>query len=249
MTSNTVKIVAAPGGMWTARADGELVPVLPSYRIKGFEDVGALRYGSPGCLAIQSLSGRVEILGYDSGWFTKVSERRCRQPGPFFGLNWLQAMAISDRVAIGSSLWGTMSWLHHGLWQASDFVAPVGRIETGAIVLGERTPAAPPPRDHRYSSRRRSGYGGRRFGVYVIRHSSTAIYIGKGARSRPTQHFVDASNPGLRDYLKQYPECSWEFVLEDAIETHALACERQLIARYGRRDLGTGTLFNLSDGG
>ena len=227
-----------------------MVPILPSWRIKGLEDTIALRIGSPGCLAIQSLVERVEIVGYGDAWFTKNSQKRCRQPGPFLDMNWLEAMAVATRVDIVSNLWGTNAFLHHGLWKVSDFVAPVGPLTSGTIVLGARTPAEPPPSRPFTPGNRQRTFGGNQFGVYLYRHGSLAIYVGKGTRSRPEQHKISATNPGFKAYLAAHPgECEWEFVRENMIEAHALAVERRLIAHYGRRDLGRGTLFNLTDGG
>jgi hypothetical protein len=154
----------------------------------------------------------------NNGWFTNLSQKRCRQPGPFLGMDWLEAMAIANRVAIVSNLWGTPACLHHGLWQVSDFVAPVGPT-SGTIELGARTPADQPPSRPFTPGNPRRTFGGNRFGVYRWLHHSIPIYIGKGTRNRPEQHKIKATNPGFKAYLDEHPECKWEFVIENVIES------------------------------
>jgi hypothetical protein len=98
-----------------------------------------------------------------------------------------------------------------------------------------------------------------RFYVYVYRDprpgkNRVPIYVGKGSSSRFRVHWdVGAKNPFLRNILGAIralallPEI--EFVDWFDHEDDAFAAEVELIAKYGRRDKGQGTLANLTDGG
>jgi len=97
------------------------------------------------------------------------------------------------------------------------------------------------------------------FYVYVYRDPRTTknrqpVYVGKGSGDRDLSHWSRGShNKPLQDFLSHLkrrgllPIC--ERVFESDNEDPAFAKERELIALYGRRDLGTGTLFNRTDGG
>lgn len=92
---------------------------------------------------------------------------------------------------------------------------------------------------------------------YVYRHyhadSGLPFYIGKGTRNSKNDSYRRAFDVHRR-------KASWksssakhglivEVVAEFFFESDALAFEADLIAMHGRRDLGTGTLINHTDGG
>lgn len=76
--------------------------------------------------------------------------------------------------------------------------------------------------------------------AYLRKDNESPYYIGKGC--------------GDRAYSKEHrvhvPENSRIIFLEENLyEKDAFAKEKEYIAFYGRRDLGTGTLHNMTDGG
>ena len=88
--------------------------------------------------------------------------------------------------------------------------------------------------------------------TYVYWVSGVPEYVGKGTGTRALRH------------CKGRARSSWARRIHAALSTgeavrvelpfwgsheEALAEETALIAKYGRRDLGTGTLYNLTDGG
>jgi hypothetical protein len=68
-----------------------------------------------------------------------------------------------------------------------------------------------------------------------LREDGTPYYIGKGT--------------GRRAYRKGSPPTERIILQEWSCEEEALEVEKFLIAFYGRRDLGTGCLYNGNDGG
>lgn len=78
------------------------------------------------------------------------------------------------------------------------------------------------------------------------------FYVGKGCGDRHVCHLKRTHNKHLRNRInkirREYgdPWIAFEFMPS---EQDALDYETALIARFGRRDLGTGTLCNLTDGG
>ena len=97
------------------------------------------------------------------------------------------------------------------------------------------------------------------FYVYVYRDprplkANQPVYVGKGTGDRDLSHWSRGShNKPFQDFishlkLRQHIAVC-ERVLETEVEDEAFAKEIELIALYGRRNLGTGTLFNLTDGG
>lgn len=100
-----------------------------------------------------------------------------------------------------------------------------------------------------------------RFYVYVYRDprprkGNAAIYVGKGSPkwNRADDHWVrSAPNPILRRVLTKIRHAGLaptrEIVAWYDDEAAAFSCERALIKTFGRRDLATGSLCNLTDGG
>jgi hypothetical protein len=97
----------------------------------------------------------------------------------------------------------------------------------------------------------------KRFCVYVYfdprpRKKRQAIYVGKGlTEQRPDQHWRRGShNLVLQSVLDDLAEVNLEPIIEYAgffdREGDALKYEQGLIAKYGRRNIGTGSLCNLS---
>jgi hypothetical protein len=94
----------------------------------------------------------------------------------------------------------------------------------------------------------------KQFYTYLYRDiDGTPIYIGKGTKKRAWVHFKDKSNSRLgnllRKRLKDGVLIEPEFLCKDVDEEFAFFVEEEMIRKYGRIDLGTGTLFNLTDGG
>lgn len=97
------------------------------------------------------------------------------------------------------------------------------------------------------------------FYVYVYRDprpskNNQPVYVGKGTGSRDLSHWSRGShNKPFQDFLSHIKRkgltASCERVFETEIEQEAFNKEIELIALYGRRDIGTGTLFNRTDGG
>lgn len=97
------------------------------------------------------------------------------------------------------------------------------------------------------------------FYVYVYRDprptkGNQPVYVGKGTGDRDISHWSKGShNKPFQDFLSHIKRrglaavCQRVFETED--EQEAFAKEKELIALYGRRDLGTGSLFNRTDGG
>jgi hypothetical protein len=74
-----------------------------------------------------------------------------------------------------------------------------------------------------------------------LREDGTPYYVGKGSGRRAFtsySHRVKCPKDTARILVQEFPD-----------ESAAFAAEKFLIAFYGRRDLGTGILRNLTDGG
>lgn len=97
------------------------------------------------------------------------------------------------------------------------------------------------------------------FYVYVYRDprplkKNQPVYVGKGTGDRDLSHWSRGShNKPFQDFISHLKQrglvASCERVFEAESEAEAFAKEIELIALYGRRNLKTGTLFNLTDGG
>lgn len=92
------------------------------------------------------------------------------------------------------------------------------------------------------------------FYVYIYRDvGEIPIYVGKGKDRRAWAHlsrhdkhpFVHKLRKMIREGYNPQPE----ILIGDVDEEFALFVEEELIRKFGRVDLGTGTLLNLTDGG
>lgn len=99
----------------------------------------------------------------------------------------------------------------------------------------------------------------RRFYVYAYFElgSDTPFYIGKGTGKRAYDHLSSWYLKGkktlfhnkIRKMLRDGSHPCVRILHEDLTEDEALKTEMDLIAKYGRRDNGTGCLCNVTDGG
>lgn len=97
------------------------------------------------------------------------------------------------------------------------------------------------------------------FYVYVYRDprpskNNQPVYVGKGTGDRDLSHWSKGShNKPFQDFLSHLKRRGLvalpERVFETELEDEAFAKEIELITTYGRRNMNTGTLFNLTDGG
>lgn len=89
------------------------------------------------------------------------------------------------------------------------------------------------------------------FYVYAYYDGSVPVYIGKGHGRRAWQHLDQSisTNAGLQTFLADKRNIGPKILFTTPDEELAFAREIALIAEYGRRDRGTGTLFNRSGGG
>jgi hypothetical protein len=97
------------------------------------------------------------------------------------------------------------------------------------------------------------------FYVYALtdpRNENRFFYIGKGKGHRATNHLVASANRennSKQSTIKAIRNEGWEpsvnYLVENLTETEAHLKEIELIAYYGRKDLGKGHLTNLTDGG
>jgi hypothetical protein len=97
------------------------------------------------------------------------------------------------------------------------------------------------------------------FYVYVYRDprptkNNQPVYVGKGTGDRDLSHWSRGShNKPFQDFISHLKArglvAACQRVFETDVEVEAFAKEIELIALYGRRNTGTGTLFNLTDGG
>ena len=98
----------------------------------------------------------------------------------------------------------------------------------------------------------------RSYYVYQLRLSVSSVpfYIGKGKGRRVAYHFTPSGlkarslkNSIIKKAMSEGVEVLTEILFSDLTEIEALNKEVELIAFYGRRDIGTGILANHTDGG
>ena len=94
------------------------------------------------------------------------------------------------------------------------------------------------------------------FYVYLYRDPSRnnePIYVGKGKNNRSTSHLtLKKKHPfynRIQFMKKNGVNPIIEYLFENLDESQAFVYEIEFIAKYGRKDLGLGTLLNLSNGG
>jgi len=79
------------------------------------------------------------------------------------------------------------------------------------------------------------------------------IYVGKGKGKRYLKHLTNSHNLQLASKIKHIEDLQLQVIIEKPYENlscdEALELEKQLIKKYGRKDLGLGTLCNYTDGG
>jgi hypothetical protein len=92
------------------------------------------------------------------------------------------------------------------------------------------------------------------YGLFV-EGSDLPFYIGKGKGSRAHDHLGgneggnSHKNNTIRKAQRDGLNISVCFYFETDIESEAFDKERELISKYGRRNIGTGCLTNLTEGG
>lgn len=74
-----------------------------------------------------------------------------------------------------------------------------------------------------------------------IREDGTPYYVGKGKNDRAFSNNRRVKRPDDPSRIV--------FVAQNLSEDAAFQLEKDLIQQYGRKDLGTGTLHNMTDGG
>jgi hypothetical protein len=92
------------------------------------------------------------------------------------------------------------------------------------------------------------------FYTYLYRDPKTYTprYVGKGSALRAWKHLEKSSNLRLHNMIQKRLREGFDVQPEIATkgdEEWAFFVEEEMIAKYGRLNLGTGTLFNRTDGG
>ena len=100
------------------------------------------------------------------------------------------------------------------------------------------------------------------FFAYILKDPRTnkPFYVGKGKGNRPQHHIKEAKKDGYIKFANKHKVNTIRQILDDGFEVivqkidadsenDAFEMEELLIAMIGRRDIGTGILTNLTDGG
>lgn len=82
---------------------------------------------------------------------------------------------------------------------------------------------------------------------HFTKNSDDLFYIGKGKENR-AYDFQSARTFWWRNIANKYG-VTVKLLYENLTEEEALCLEKKLIEKYGRRDLKTGCLVNMTDGG
>lgn len=85
--------------------------------------------------------------------------------------------------------------------------------------------------------------------VYVFFDGQKPIYVGYGKNMRWKDHFSMKTNVRLNRFLKNNPVNQPVIAADNLSIGDAKVLEIKLIAQYGRDNLKTGSLYNLTDGG
>lgn len=93
--------------------------------------------------------------------------------------------------------------------------------------------------------------------IYSEPECNVPLYVGKGFGKRLSHHVKPGVVHGgkgpfydkLRKLLESGSSPQIQVIANGLSENKAFALEKSLISRFGRRDLGTGCLFNRTDGG
>lgn len=96
-----------------------------------------------------------------------------------------------------------------------------------------------------------------RYYVYILLDGEEPFYVGKGSGTRMYDHFRKAKRTKqrspvldkIRSMILGNREITYLKKFESNLEVEALGEEIKLISELGRRDLKTGPLLNLTDGG
>lgn len=83
---------------------------------------------------------------------------------------------------------------------------------------------------------------------HINKKTEEIFYIGIGKKEERAYH-KDNRGKFWKDYISKYPDYEIKITHKDIIWEEACAIEKYLIAFYGRRDLGKGSLVNMTDGG
>ena len=92
--------------------------------------------------------------------------------------------------------------------------------------------------------------------IFIDPRNNLPFYVGKGNRRRMKSHFepnrlaeISPKNSKIKKILSEGLEVIIEIYKNGLSSEEACETEKELILKYGRANLGTGILLNLTDGG